>query len=96
MCTCCGILIDVFVFISEMRKERDKGKVHIPYNESMCVCVLLPEAACSIAKHLGGVEVELAVVMVIGGRVPVRVWYDYAIGQNSQSILDDWHLQSIT
>lgn len=67
------------------------------------VCVLesvwvlrLPEAACSIAQHLGGVKVELAVIMVIGGGVPVRVGYDDAIGQNSQSVLDDWHLQCIT
>lgn len=54
--------------------------------------LLLPEAACSIAQHLGGVEVELAVIMVVGGGVPGRVGYDDAIGQDSQSILDDWHL----
>lgn len=32
---------------------------------------------------------ELAVVMVIGGGVPVRVGYDDAIGENGQSVLDD-------
>lgn len=61
----------------------------------MCV-LLLPEAACSISQHLGGMKVELAVVMVIGGGVPVGVGYDDAIGQNGQGILDDWHLQSVT
>lgn len=60
-----------------------------------CVRVL-PEAACSIAQHLGGMKVELAVVMVIGGGVPVGVGYDDAIGQNSQRVLDDWHLQGVT
>lgn len=67
----------------------------------MCVCVcvygcVLPEAACSVAQHLGGMKVELAVIMVIRGGVPVRVGYNDAIGQNSQSVLDDWHLQSVT
>lgn len=63
----------------------------------VCVCVrVLPEAACSIAQHLGGMKVELAVVMVIGGGVPVGVGYDDAIGQNSQRVLDDWHLQGVT
>ena len=58
--------------------------------------MLLPETACSIAQHLGGMKMELVVVMVIRGGVPVGVRYDDAIGQNRQSILDDWHLQSIT
>lgn len=31
----------------------------------------LPEAACSVAQHLGGMEVELAVIVVSGGGVPV-------------------------
>lgn len=56
----------------------------------------LPETACSIAQHLGCMDVELAVIMVIWGGVPVRVGYDDTIGQNGQGILDDWHLQCIT
>lgn len=56
---------------------------------------LVPEAACSVAQHLGGVEVELAVVMVIGGGVPVGVGYDDAVGQDGQGVLDDRHLQSV-
>jgi len=60
------------------------------------VCVLLlPEAACSIAQHLRGVKMELAVVMVIGGGVPVGVGDDDAVGQHGQGVLDDRHLQSI-
>lgn len=64
----------------------------------LCVlkCLCLPEAACSVAQHLGGMKVELAVLMVIGGGVPIWLWYDDAIGQNSQCVLDDGHLQSIT
>lgn len=58
--------------------------------------LLLPEAACGITQHLGGMEVELPVIVVIRGRVPVRVGDNDTVGQNSQSILNDWHLQSIT
>ena len=62
----------------------------------LALVYISPEAACSVAQHLGGMNVELAVLMVIGRGVPVRVGYDDTVGQNSQRVLDDWHLQSIT
>lgn len=61
----------------------------------MCT-VLLPEATGRIAQHLGSMKLELAVVMVIGGGVPVGVGDDDAVSQHSQRILDDWHLESVT
>ena len=56
---------------------------------------LPPEATRGVAQHLRGVEVELAVVMVIGGGVPSRVGDDDTVGQHGQGVLDDWHLQSV-
>lgn len=62
----------------------------------MCVCeCLLPEAARCIAEHLGGMEVDFAILMVIGGGVPVGLGYDDTVGQYGQGVLDDWHLQGI-
>lgn len=57
---------------------------------------VLPEAARCIAEHLGRMEVDFAILVVIGGGVPVRLGYDDTVGQNGQGILDDWHLQGIT
>lgn len=54
-----------------------------------------PEAAGGVAQHLGGVEVELAVVVVSGGGVPVGVGNDDAVGEHGQRVLDDWHLQGV-
>lgn len=88
----------VYAFISS---AVETGWTTIGVTYVLSVCVLpsilerLPEAACSVAQHLGGVKVELAVIMVSGGGVPVWLWYDDTIGQNSQGVLDDWHLQSI-
>ena len=62
----------------------------------MCVCeCLLPEAARCIAEHLGGMEVDFAILVVIRGGVPVGLGYDDTVGQNGQGVLDDWHLQGI-
>lgn len=41
-------------------------------------------------------EVDFAILVVIGGGVPVRLGYDDTVGQNGQGVLDDWHLQGIT
>lgn len=72
-----------------------KEKENNTWDKILSACCL-PETACSIAQHLGCMDVELAVIMVIWGGVPVRVGYDDTIGQNGQGILDDWHLQCIT
>lgn len=92
-------------------RERGRKKVRTAcldrnvHYRSVCVCVyvcvcvhllLLPEAACSVAQHLRGMKMELAVVMVIGGGVPVRVGYDDTVGEDGQGVLDDRHLQSVT
>lgn len=87
---CCSPIVSV----SQCKRGSERAYVML-YYEGARVRVL-PEAACSIAQHLGGMKVELAVVMVIGGGVPVGVGYDDAIGQNSQRVLDDWHLQGVT
>lgn len=71
----------------------------LQFTVELCLCecmIVLPEAACSIAQHLGGMEVKLSVIMVIRGGVPARVGYDDTIGQNSQGVLNDWHLESVT
>lgn len=57
---------------------------------------VLPEAARRITEHLGRMEVDFAILVVIGGGVPVRLGYDDTVGQNGQGILDDWHLQGVT
>lgn len=70
------------------------GTIH----ERVCVCeceFLLPEAARCIAEHLGGMEVDFAVLVVIGRGVPVGLGDDDTVGENGQGVLDDWHLQGI-
>lgn len=89
--------------VNEREREQQKRTkyalyciYYIYYITQYASACCLPETACSIAQHLGGMNVELAVIMVIWGGVPVRVGYDDTIGQNGQGILDDWHLQCIT
>lgn len=82
------------------RRPADKAR-SAAANHSQCIGCgggLLggsPEAAGGVAQHLGGVEVELAVVMVIGGGVPVGVGNDDAVGEHGQRVLDDGHLQGV-
>lgn len=64
----------------------------------VCVCVcecLLPEAARCVAEHLGGMEVDFAILVVIGGGVPVGLGYDDAVGKDGQGVLDDRHFQGV-
>lgn len=53
-------------------RERKVGQKNIH-------CFFLPETAGSVAQHLGSMKVDLAVIMVIGGGVPVGVGYNDAI-----------------
>lgn len=64
----------------------------------LCVFVHVcdsPEAASGIAEHLGGVQVQLA-VLLMGRGVPARVGDDDSVGQHGQGVLDNGHLQGIT